>query len=66
MRLEASGERLVEVVVGPDAVGAGCGPPSLFASLGFGWSFGGFVAGELVMEEVGGEAGATERRAGFS
>ena len=63
MRLEPSGEGLV---AGPEAVGAGCGPPSLFASLGLGWSFGGFGVGELVLEEVGGETGATERRAGFS
>jgi len=54
----------------PEPVGAGCGPPSLFASLGLGWSFGAFVAGEFVVEaEAGageGEEAATERRAGFS
>ena len=59
-----------EVWVAGNAVVAGCGPPSLFASLGLGWSFGGFVAGELVVEaEAGADEGvvlATERRPGFS
>jgi hypothetical protein len=54
------------LLVAGDAVVAGCGPPSLFASLALGGSFGGFVAGELVVEAVEGETPATERRAVLS
>jgi hypothetical protein len=44
----------VELLVAGEVWVAGCGPPSLFASLGLGWSFGGFVAGVelLVAGEV--------------
>jgi hypothetical protein len=49
-----------------DVVVAGCAPPSLFASLSLGGSFGGFVAGELVVAAVEGETPATESRAELS
>jgi len=60
----------VLLVVGPDPVGAGGGPPSLFASLGLGGILGGFVTGcpllaasEFVVATVG-DGAATERRPG--
>jgi hypothetical protein len=57
------------LLVAGNAVVAGCGPPSLFASLGLGWSFEGFVAGELVVEaEAGADEGvvlATDMRPGL-